>query len=169
MPEPVAWRKTTQLTEDTAPLVTDLVMTVDDPAGTPLSKKVQITNLPTVAAGGIYVEHGVAAQALTANTPAKITGFTNDMDSTANITPAHASDQITVGRAGLYKIFWQISSSSSFPNTTFDAHVPIGKCFKLATLQALAHADSIHWLRPMSSRFGLKPTTTATSHPSTYN
>jgi hypothetical protein len=37
--------KITALTEDTAPLTTDLVMTVDDPAGTPINKKVTIANL----------------------------------------------------------------------------------------------------------------------------
>jgi hypothetical protein len=37
--------KITALTEDTAPLTTDLVMTVDDPAGTPINKKVTIANV----------------------------------------------------------------------------------------------------------------------------
>lgn len=37
--------KITALTEDTAPLSTDLVMTVDDPGGSPINKKVTIANL----------------------------------------------------------------------------------------------------------------------------
>jgi len=37
--------KITNLTEDTLPLETDLVMTVDDPAGTPVNKKVTLANL----------------------------------------------------------------------------------------------------------------------------
>jgi hypothetical protein len=41
----MADNKITALTEDTAPLTTDLVMTVDDPAGTPINKKVTIANV----------------------------------------------------------------------------------------------------------------------------
>jgi hypothetical protein len=38
-------KKTTALTEDTAPLAADLIATVDDPGGTPISKKAQISNI----------------------------------------------------------------------------------------------------------------------------
>lgn len=38
--------KITALTEDTAPQPTDILATVDDPAGTPVTKKAQIANLP---------------------------------------------------------------------------------------------------------------------------
>jgi hypothetical protein len=41
----MADNKITALTEDTAPLSTDLVMTVDDPGGSPINKKVTIANL----------------------------------------------------------------------------------------------------------------------------
>lgn len=38
-------KKTTALTEDTAPLATDIIATVDDPGGTPASKKSLISNI----------------------------------------------------------------------------------------------------------------------------
>jgi hypothetical protein len=41
----MADQKITQLTEDTSPSATDLVVTVKDPSGTPTNKKVQIQNL----------------------------------------------------------------------------------------------------------------------------
>jgi hypothetical protein len=41
----VSDQKITQLTEDTSPSATDLVVTVKDPSGTPTNKKVQIQNL----------------------------------------------------------------------------------------------------------------------------
>lgn len=41
----MADKKITQLTEDTAPTSDDLVVTVNDPAGTPVSRKVTLNNL----------------------------------------------------------------------------------------------------------------------------
>lgn len=38
--------KTTELTENTTPIATDILPMVDDPAGTPLTQKVQLANLP---------------------------------------------------------------------------------------------------------------------------
>ena len=49
----MADKKITELTEDTAPSMTDLVPTVKDPGGTPLSRKVQITNLLALMQGNI--------------------------------------------------------------------------------------------------------------------
>ena len=37
--------KITQLTENTTPALTDLSVLVDDPAGTPLTQKITLTNL----------------------------------------------------------------------------------------------------------------------------
>jgi len=47
-------QKLTALTEETVPLGTDILYIVDDPGGTPLSKKVQITNLPGDAVVGTH-------------------------------------------------------------------------------------------------------------------
>ena len=57
--------KITALTEDTAPLTTDLVMTVDDPGGSPVNKKVTIANLLRTKADAIIAvtqaSHGFVA------------------------------------------------------------------------------------------------------------
>ena len=45
--------KITGLTEDTTPSLTDQVLTVKDPGGTPLSRKVQITNMLKLLQGNI--------------------------------------------------------------------------------------------------------------------
>jgi hypothetical protein len=45
--------KITALTEDPAPSLTDLLVTVKDPGGTPLSRKVQITNVLKLLQGNI--------------------------------------------------------------------------------------------------------------------
>lgn len=39
-------QKITELTEDATPLATDLLITVDDPSGTPINKKIQLGNIP---------------------------------------------------------------------------------------------------------------------------
>lgn len=44
-------KKISDLDEETVPILTDLLEMVDDPGGTPVSKKVQIGNLPS---GGIW-------------------------------------------------------------------------------------------------------------------
>ena len=43
--------KITALTENTTPALTDLMVIVDDPAGTPLTQKITLTNLKTVLGG----------------------------------------------------------------------------------------------------------------------
>lgn len=43
-------QKITELTEDSSPAATDLIATVEDPSGTPVTKKVTITNLSTLLA-----------------------------------------------------------------------------------------------------------------------
>lgn len=46
----MADQKITQLTEDTAPALTDIIPTVEDPSGTPVTKKVTFTNVKTLLA-----------------------------------------------------------------------------------------------------------------------
>jgi hypothetical protein len=57
--------------------------------------------------GMLYVASGASAQSLT-TTPAKLTGFAANGPS-AGTTPAHGSDQITVGTDGVYLIMGQFS------------------------------------------------------------
>ncbi len=52
----MADQKITQLTEDTAPALTDLLVSVEDPSGTPTTKKVVVSNLLALVypVGSIY-------------------------------------------------------------------------------------------------------------------
>ena len=52
----MADQKITQLTELTAPTTDDMLAVVDDPAGTPLSKKLSILNLLTLAISNVVVQ-----------------------------------------------------------------------------------------------------------------
>ncbi len=119
--------KLTALADLAAPLLTDIMYIVDDPGGTPISKKATLANLRAVgvAYGDLYVSGGVTAQSLTAATPAKMTMFTADGPA-SNTTPAHASDQITVDIAGVYKIAAHFSMTSSVNNVVVDFTVAIG-------------------------------------------
>lgn len=63
----MAAAKITALTEDTAPASTDLGVTVDDPAGTPVTKKATLANIITKAHG---LSDGVVKVASGAMTPA---------------------------------------------------------------------------------------------------
>lgn len=53
----MADQKITQLTEDSAPALTDLLANVEDPGGTPVTKKVTIANVLALAypVGSIYI------------------------------------------------------------------------------------------------------------------
>lgn len=61
----MADQKITQLTENTTPLVTDILPMVDDPAGTPATQKVTIANVLSLAypVGSIYISTGSTSPA----------------------------------------------------------------------------------------------------------
>jgi hypothetical protein len=67
------------------------------------------------AYGAIYTTSGVATQALTAATPAKLTLFDTDGLSNA-ITVSAANDQMTINTAGVYEILANFSMTSSINN-----------------------------------------------------
>ena len=119
--------KVTALTELTGVAATDILYVVDDPGGTPISKKATVDNvyLASQAYGNILVTGGSAAQSLTAATPAKLTLFTADGPS-LNTTPAHASDQITVSSDGVYKIEAQFSMTCDTNSTVFQFYAAVG-------------------------------------------
>jgi len=62
--------------------------------------------------GGIYVKDGSTAQTTLGTTQKKMTGFAADSPS-SGVTPAHASDQITILTAGDYEVHFQNSFSGS--------------------------------------------------------
>ena len=63
--------------------------------------------------GEIYTAKGNTGGVTTAADPEKITQFTVNGSSTTNITPDHTNDNITVNRAGTYKISWSCSFSGT--------------------------------------------------------
>ena len=67
--------------------------------------------------GHISTLGGVTNQGSLTTTPVKLTGFTADGPSSADVTPAHGSDQITVTVAGKYKVSVQLSFSGTASKT----------------------------------------------------
>ena len=66
--------------------------------------------------GSLYIEDGSTAEATTDATPRKIAAFTTD-GSSLNCTPAHASDQITIGKAGYITVDCRICFSGTLSKT----------------------------------------------------
>ena len=52
----MADQKITQLTEVTSPTTDDMLAVVDDPSGTPITKKLSILNLLTLAVSNVTVQ-----------------------------------------------------------------------------------------------------------------
>ena len=74
--------KITGLTEETAPVTTDLLVIVDDPSGTPATKKATIANVLAAQTGEIFVGSASIWPSTTsgAAAPAKNEYTTNDQD-----------------------------------------------------------------------------------------
>lgn len=105
--------KTTALTADTAPVGADLIMTVDDVAGTPTNKKVTLTNLAASApfsdtyapkAGVGCRLNKTADQSIAANTTAAVSFDAEAFDTDAFHDNATNNTRITIptGKGGLY-------------------------------------------------------------------
>ena len=110
--------KTTGLTELTAPALSDLLYIVDDPGGTPLSKKITLNNLLALPAGMLYTRHGVGTQT-PGLTYVKITQFDSEGPSQGGVSVSAANNEITVTDTGLYVAFLQASFAGS-SNSTVD-------------------------------------------------
>lgn len=103
--------KITGLTADTTPTTDDLVVTVNDPAGTPTNKKVAVGDLITAST----LPAGSVVQVVTANFSASATGTTTiPLDNTAPqntegdeymtlaITPKSATNNLVIDIVGYY-------------------------------------------------------------------
>lgn len=84
--------KITELTENTTPITTDILPVVDDPAGTPLTVKVQLGNLPvsTPQQTAINLKADLASPTFT-GTPTLPTGTIATTQSAGNNTTAVAT------------------------------------------------------------------------------
>lgn len=105
--------KFTDLTQDTDPQHDDMVATVKDPGGTPLSRKATIDDVvhATVQWGGIYTLWATppGAQTLVADTWTQVTQFNRGhLNDGAMIVAAHATDDVFLcpgaGDTGTYLI-----------------------------------------------------------------
>jgi len=109
----MADQKITALAELTTVAAADMMAVVDDPSGTPVTKKATVENVAYASAeyGSIYVDNGVATQTVDNGTPALLTCFANDGVSSAGVTPTVADDKITVTNTGIYKVMFAASFS----------------------------------------------------------
>jgi len=120
-------KKVTQLVEDTAPLGADLLLTVDDPNGSPASKKATIANVAkaTEAKGEIYIYEGVTTQTGITTTPVKFALFNTPQGFNGrnlNTTPDKINNDIAVTNAGEYAAFLSLSATGT-ANTKFTAEI----------------------------------------------
>jgi hypothetical protein len=106
----MADEKLTALTAETAPTTDDLVYLVNDPGGSPVSRKVTVANLLGFAHGSIYIAVGVTTQTTNAtpDTFDLMTGWNTtegfDGPSSPGVTPAKASNKITLTDTG--EFYW---------------------------------------------------------------
>jgi hypothetical protein len=115
--------KLTALTENTSPVKDDLLYMVDDPAGTPLDRKVEFENLPKATGMGatISVEGNSTATTISSSSTdwsnaVQITVFDTD-GAENNATADHTNDHITVDVAGTYLILINLSFSGGLSDT----------------------------------------------------
>jgi hypothetical protein len=92
----------------TVAAITDEMYVVDDATGTPISKKITVGDLLSQNFGQVYTSGGSGTQV--PNTSyALMTQWDSDGVSSADITPAAASNKITVTNSGHYFVAFQVS------------------------------------------------------------
>jgi len=102
-------QKLTDLTEATTLADADQLLATTAPGGSPVSKKVAVSNVLRLALGHISVTGGSASQSLSATTWTKVTQFTAEANYDAKTTAAHADDSIILIDAGVYMVDWMCS------------------------------------------------------------
>ncbi len=86
------------------PISTDKVLGTDDPSGTPLTRNFLIETLLGLQEFGELVVTGGSSGQTSIATLTQVNQFTADGQASANITPAHGSDNITIGKTGRYRV-----------------------------------------------------------------
>lgn len=104
--------KFTEYTENTDPQLTDIALIVDDPAGTPLTQKIQLGNMLAMLFGMLYTTGGTGTQT-PGTSYVKLTQFDSDGLSSGGITPSAANNKITVTSTGIYFVTFQVSFEGS--------------------------------------------------------
>lgn len=104
--------KITAYSENTAPLLTDLAVMVDDPGGSPLTQKILLANLLALRFGMIYTTGGTGTQT-PGTSYVKLTQFDSNGLASGNVTPDAANNKITLVDVGIYVILLQVSFQGS--------------------------------------------------------
>lgn len=112
--------KLTQLTEITSPTPSDIVYLVNDPAGTPTSKKITVDNLLSLRYAQLYTHDGAGSQTVS-TTYDKVTQWGNN--GLANgLTPDAVNNKITLPTTGNYYVVCNMSFTGT-QNTTVTAAI----------------------------------------------
>ena len=106
--------RTTGLDPNTAPLMTDLLMMIDDPGGSAANQKITFANAKAHEFGQIYAHDGSDTQ-----NPgvayALITQWLSDGLSSAGVTPDQANNKISIAATalGIYRVTLNLSYSGT--------------------------------------------------------
>ena len=144
-------KKFTELTEDTAPALTDIIATVKDPGGTPLSRKVTFANMFNLMQGNIiqlYNNDGVS------HTPGTVVIIDTSGDSYCKKTTSSgdpkvigiAAETIAAGATGKY---FQVGQAT----VLVQGNVARGNWLRASTTSGRAESSGV--LRPSSGGIGI--------------
>ena len=100
--------KVSALAAITAAAITDELLIVDDPGGTPVSKRIDVGDLLSLEFGQVYTTGGAGTQSPGA-AYALCTQIASDGLSSAGVTPDAANNKITITNTGHYLVAFQIS------------------------------------------------------------
>lgn len=104
--------KITALNELVTPDADDVLAIVDDPAGSPETKKIKVSNLSVLDYGQVYTQDGSGSQTLSTGW-SKLTQIASNGLSTAAVTPDATNNKITLVNSGIYWVTLAISFSGT--------------------------------------------------------
>lgn len=116
--------KITELTELTTADAGDLLAIVDDPSGTPVTKKITRSNLlgTLIEYGQIYTDAGAGSQTLSNGSFTLLNQFDSNGQSSSEVTPDASNNKITVTNTGIYFVSFSLSFSGT-GSVEWEGHV----------------------------------------------
>lgn len=114
--------KMTALGQQTSPVLSDILHTVDDPGGTPLNMQIEIGYLLALPHAQIYTTSGAGTQT-PGTSYVKLTQWGSNGASYL-ATADQANNKITLTQTGFYLVLFQVSASSDTgtPEVDFRAY-----------------------------------------------